>query len=126
MRNGRVHDCATSMHQGEEMVLTGAYNACPVCQAALAASPSEPIAERHCPRCQAGLWALVPPSGPVFFVRRPGQSCADFIAALAVPALGMSARQVASVLAGADSLDLVEFLAELQSAAVSLDQRPAK
>ena len=101
------------------MALSGAHNACPVCQAALAASPSEPIAERHCPRCQAGLWALFPPSGPVFFVRRPGQSCADFIAALAGPELRISGRDVASLLASADPLDVVEFLAELESAAVS-------
>ena len=103
---------------------TGARGGCPVCQVALAASPSEPIAERECPRCEAGLWTLSLPSGPTFFVRRPGQSCAEFIAALAGPAVGVSARDIALLLQDADPFDIVEFLAELETASGPLGQPP--
>jgi hypothetical protein len=95
---------------------TGTRGGCPVCKAALAVAPSELIAERQCPRCAAALWALNLPSGPLFCVRRPGQSSAEFIAELAGRALGLSAREAASLLIGADSLDLTELLAELDAA----------
>jgi hypothetical protein len=95
---------------------TGTRDGCPVCKTALGAAASEPIAERQCPRCAAALWALNLPSGPLFFVRRPDQSCAEFIAELAGPALGISAHQAASLLIGADRFDLTELLVELDTA----------
>lgn len=98
------------------MASAGAHDGCPICRTALAAAPSEPIAERRCPRCEAGLWVLALPSGPTFFVRRPGQSAAEFLAALAGPGLGLSAPDIASFLRGADSLDMVEFMEELEAA----------
>jgi hypothetical protein len=99
------------------MAPTGAHDRCPVCRTALAVEPSEPVTARRCPRCEADLWALALPSGPVFFVRRPGQSAAELIAALAGPGLGASAKDIASFLRGADRLDLVEFMDELEAAA---------
>ena len=98
------------------MGLTGARGGCPACKAALAAAPSEPIAERECPRCAAALWALDLPSGPLLCVRRPDQSCAELIAELAGPALGISAHEAASLLIGADRFDLTELLAEIDTA----------
>jgi hypothetical protein len=95
------------------MAPTGTRGGCPVCRTALDSAPAEPIAERRCPRCEAGLWALALPSGPEFFVRRPGQSCAEFITALAGSRLGLSERDISSFLRGADALDIVEFLEEL-------------
>jgi hypothetical protein len=50
----------------------------------------------------------------VFFVRRPGQSAAEFLAAMAGAGLGTSARDIASFMRGADSLDMVEFMAEVE------------
>lgn len=95
---------------------TGTRDGCPVCKAALGAAPSEPIAEHRCPRCEAALWALNLPSGPLFCVRRPDQSCAAFIAELAGPALGISEQEAASLLIGADRFDLTELLVELDTA----------
>jgi hypothetical protein len=98
------------------MATNGARDGCPFCRTPLAAGPSEPIAERQCPRCEAGLWALALPSGPVFFVRRPGQSAAEFLAVLGGPSFGASAHDIDSLLRSADSLDIVEFLQELDAA----------
>jgi len=99
------------------MAPTGAHDRCPVCRTALAGEPSGAVTARRCPRCEAELWTLALPSGPVFFVRRPGQSVAELIAALAGPGLGASARDIASFLRGADELDKVEFMEELEAAA---------
>ncbi len=107
------------------MGLNGTRGGCPVCKAALSAMPFEPIAERECPRCAAALWALNLPSGPLFCVRRPDQSCAEFIAELAGPALGISAHEAASLLIGADRFDLTELLAELDTANVRWDSSAA-
>jgi hypothetical protein len=46
-------------------------------------------------------------------IRRLGQSTSEFLAALAGPALGLSAANIDSFLRGADALDMVEFLREL-------------
>ena len=99
------------------MASTSARNVCPVCRTTLAATPFVPIAERQCPRCEAWLWALALPSGPKFFVRRPGQSAAEFLAVVAGPALGASARDIGSFLRGANLHEVVEFLNELEAAA---------
>src|SRR5437879_1633756 len=97
------------------MVPTGVRNGCPICRTALAA-PSDPIVERRCPRCEAELWALALPSGPTFFVRRPNQSSVELLAGLAGPGLGASAEDFASFLRGADLLDMVESLEDIEVA----------
>ncbi len=106
------------------MALTGSRLACPVCQAALAAAPSEPIVERQCPRCEAALWAIALPSAPMFFLRRPGQSAEEFLVELAAAALGMSEPDITSLMLNADSLDLLEFLAELDESFGPLGRSP--
>jgi hypothetical protein len=83
---------------------------------ALAVSFSGPIAQQRCQRREAELWALAFASGSVFFVRRPGGSAAEFIAALAGPALGATEPEIGSFLRCADRLDMVEFIAELEEA----------
>lgn len=98
------------------MAPAGVRLGCPACRTALAAEPSGTVAECRCPRCEAGLWALALPSGPVFFVRRPGQSAAEFVAALAGPGLGASAEDVVTFLRGADALDMAEFMEGLEAA----------
>ena len=87
---------------------------CPICRTALAGLHSELIAEARCPRCEADLWALALNAGPVFLVRRPGQSAAEFINALTV--LALSESDIVSSLRGADSLDLIEFTVEIEAA----------
>jgi acyl carrier protein len=52
----------------------------------------------------------------VFFVRRPDEPLADFLAVLAGPPLGLSAEQMAATLEGADSLDMVELVMEVEEA----------
>jgi hypothetical protein len=91
-------------------------NCCPVCQAALWAPDSEVIGQRSCPRCSAELWVLGGSAGPLFFLRRPGQSRYRFLAALAAPLYGLPADKLEIGLMGADSLDLVEAVWEIEEA----------
>jgi len=105
------------------MVPTCARDGCPFCRSALAAAGSEAVAEKSCPRCGADLWVLVLSSGPWFFVRRPDQTIAEFLFALAGSKLGMSVHDISSILRSADSLDTVEILEELGAAAGLLGHR---
>jgi hypothetical protein len=98
------------------MARNGLPNRCPVCRAALAAPPAAVHGERDCPRCGAGLWFLLFSDGPTFFVRRPGESVHDLIADLAGPRLGLTSVQVKDMLQGADSLDVVELVMEIEDA----------
>jgi hypothetical protein len=98
------------------MMPTEGPQACPVCRATLWADPSRPIAQQRCPRCGAELWALGLPSGPIFFLRRPDQSLAEFLVTTAGPRLGASTEEIDSFFLDADSLDTVEFLVEWAAA----------
>lgn len=92
------------------------FGRCPVCRTVLSTVSDEAIAEARCPRCEAGLWLLNFSVGPCFFVRRPGQTPAQFLALLAGEGLGASAEDIAEFLRDADSLEKVEFLLELELA----------
>jgi hypothetical protein len=96
--------------------VTGARGSCPACRAALWTPASEPVGQRRCPRCGADLWILMLSRGPVFFPRRQGESLADLLFALGGPALGTCARELEEVLQGADHLDVVEILSDLEEA----------
>ena len=98
------------------MGLTGERGHCPVCRAALWAPPGELLGRRDCPRCGADLWVVGFSQGPAFFPRRPGQSLADLLAALAGPQPGYSAAEIAAALESADDLDIVELLMEVEEA----------
>ena len=85
-------------------------NRCPLCRAALWAPDNEAIGSKSCPRCGAELWVLVASAGPVFYLRQTGQSKPAFLAALS----GISADEMEKLLQGADSLDLVELVMEIE------------
>lgn len=90
--------------------MTGERNHCPVCQAALWAPAAETIGTRQCPRCSAELWALQFSEAPAFFVRSPGQALPEFLAAL----MGITATEMEAALRGADDLDLVELVLDVE------------
>jgi hypothetical protein len=96
------------------MTKSWADSRCPLCRAALWAPDTEAIAPRVCPRCGAELWVLVGSVSPAFYLRRPGQSKASFLAALAGPLYGLSAEKMEHTLKRADSLDLVELVMEIE------------
>ena len=96
------------------MDVTGARGRCPACRAALWAPDKELIGQRQCPRCGADLWVLQFSGGPVFFPRRPGESLGELLSALGGPALGYCAGELEVLLPGADHLDVVELLWELE------------
>jgi hypothetical protein len=91
-------------------------NRCPLCRAALWAPAPVAIDSKTCPRCGADLWVLEGREGPMFFVRRPGQSRYGFLAALLAPLHGLSTDEMEALLKGADSLDLVEMVLDVEDA----------
>ena len=91
-------------------------NRCPLCRAALWAPDDKVVATKKCPRCGADLWVLVVLDGPVFFLRQPGQTRIAFLAALTAPLLGKSEEEMTVVLEGADSLDIVELIMDIEDA----------
>ncbi|MCI0378742.1 MAG: hypothetical protein L0215_14130 [Gemmataceae bacterium] len=94
-------------------------NRCPVCRTALWAPDSDTISTKKCPRCGAELWVLVGSKGPVFFARPPGQTKRQFLAALGAAIYGTTPEEMETQLKDADSLDIVEFVMELEDAAGS-------
>jgi hypothetical protein len=98
------------------MAVTGARGRCPACRAALAVPPGELLGERQCPRCSADLWVVAFSRGPVLFPRRPGETSADLLAALAGPVLGTCASDLQAMMEGADHFDLMELLWEVEEA----------
>lgn len=97
------------------MDITGAHASCPVCRVALWAPASELIGRLRCPRCSADLWVLALSRGPVFFPGRPGESLADLLIALD-PTVSSAAAELEAALRGADQLDVVEVLWEVEEA----------
>jgi hypothetical protein len=95
------------------MALPG-ENRCPLCETALWAPKTETLGSKRCPRCGAELWVLMGSAGPLFFMREPGQSKLSFLAVLAAPLYDMSLEETEAMLKGADSLDLVEFVMEIE------------
>jgi hypothetical protein len=98
------------------MTPTGMPAHCPVCRASLWAPDLTAHGARDCPRCRAELWFLEFSRGPVFFVRRPGQPLADFLADLAGGRLGLGPAEFQAFLDRADCLDLVELMFEIEQA----------
>jgi hypothetical protein len=93
----------------------GTRNGCPVCRAALSAPADTPFGPARCPRCGGELWFVVFSVGPVFFIRRPGESVYHLLAGLAWPEGGRTAEQAEEVFRAADSLDVVEMLMEVEA-----------
>lgn len=91
-------------------------NKCPVCGAALWAPTLPSIGEKQCPRCRSDLCYLVFSVGPIFFVRKPGQSLVQLISELAAPALDLSVEELESLIRRADSLELVEIVIQIEMA----------
>jgi hypothetical protein len=112
-------DCTLVRTEGRRaMDLTGAHHRCPLCGAALSAPDDKPIGQLSCPRCGAALWVLAFSEGPACFIQRRGESEADLLFRL-YPTLMRSAREWERTLKGADSLDLVEVLLEIEERMLS-------
>jgi len=91
----------------------GTLGHCPICRATLPL-PRDVYGETRCPRCSAQLWHLVFTSGPTFFVRHAGKTIYDLLAAVAGD--GFCATEIERILRDADSLDIAEFLSEIEDA----------
>ena len=94
----------------------GSLEHCPGCRATLSV-PKQVYGETRCPRCSCQLWHLTLASGMTLFVRRPGETIYDLLADLAGSRHGLTAADIERTLKDADSLDVSEFLLELEDAA---------
>ena len=63
--------------------------------------------------CSSQLWHVSLPSGPRFFVRGADESIYDVMAGLADSRHGFTARTLEESLRSADTLDVIEILAQL-------------
>lgn len=100
------------------MAATGAYDRCPLCRAVLWNAALLNLDERQCPRCGAELWVVLFSRGPAYFIRRPGENKHEFLhelfAAIAGPDSGLKPSDIEAAIKGMDSLDMTEFIAELE------------
>jgi len=78
--------------------------------------PKDIYGETRCPRCSCQLWTLTLASGPTFFVQRTGETIYDLLVDLADSRHGFTAADLERALNDADSLDVAEFLLELEDA----------
>jgi len=69
------------------------------------------MGSKKCPRCGADLWVFV---GSLFCVRQPGQTQQRFLAELVAPNFKLSVEQAEVIIQGADSLDLVEIIMDVE------------
>jgi hypothetical protein len=101
------------------MAVSGERNCCPFCRTSLWASASERWSRKRCPRCAAELWVVAFSDLAMFFVRQPGETSHEFLASLAAlvwPEDGFSDSDVKAALSSMDSLDLLEFIFEVEKA----------
>ncbi len=109
------------------MAVTGEWNRCPFCRTPLWAGASERWILKPCPRCGAELWVVGFSAGAMFFMRQPGQSLHDFVASLAAlvcPKFGVTGREVKAELGRMDSLDLLDFVFQVEEAMQSDQGEP--
>lgn len=78
--------------------------------------PMSSFGESSCPRCSARLWHLCLPCAPRFLVCQPGESIYQAMASLAGSRRGFSAKELEANLKEADQLDVLELLADLETA----------
>jgi acyl carrier protein len=88
----------------------GESNVCPVCGSVIRVEPSRPPGDAPCPKCGQLLW---------FAATRIGPERATTFCEVLGQMLGVDARQLAASTSfiedlGADSLDLVELMMELE------------
>jgi acyl carrier protein len=91
----------------------GVPNRCPICDSSLCIEPSQPACDAPCPSCGTLLW-FASPSGLVY----ESKTVAPILDRIC-ECLGVSKEQVTSDTSfindlGADSLDTVELLMELE------------
>jgi acyl carrier protein len=97
----------------------GEPNRCPVCRKAVCIEPSAPSADAPCPHCGTLLWFLRTPTGVQIYSDENILRIRDEILQAFHEKLGIPAHQYASLTSlrdglALDSLDLVEFIMELE------------
>ncbi|MEM9660399.1 MAG: phosphopantetheine-binding protein [Planctomycetota bacterium] len=97
----------------------GEPNRCPVCLASIVIEPSSVFGDAVCPRCGSLLWFLNLPTEARVFERSDSDEVRNRVAAIVARQLGVDPRRVEENEAllnglGADSLDVVELVMDLE------------
>ena len=90
-----------------------AMGKCPACQAKLPTSESDPWWEIRCPRCLAELMCLQFSAGSVYFIRKHGESTAQFLGRHL--GSGTDLQDFAASLESMDPFDRAELVADIES-----------
>ena len=99
----------------------GVPNRCPVCGAEICLEPSQPSGDAPCPNCGTLLWFIATPDGRLCYESAAVASLRDRIEEIVCANLGVNREQMKLDLllrehVGADSLDIVELIMELEEA----------
>lgn len=96
----------------------GEPNSCPVCRSEIVTEPSQPSGDAPCPKCGALLWFIKSDRGVHYLESDKIAQIRDKIVEAIRKHLGGAPKQVADSTsfddAGADSLDIVELVMELE------------
>lgn len=97
----------------------GVPNHCPICNTSICIEPSHPPGDAPCPNCGTLLWFFNTSAGMRFYESKAVAPIRDKILQTICENLGVNKEQVASTTSftedvGADSLDIVELVMELE------------
>jgi acyl carrier protein len=122
-RNAGYELCAGIKHclQCPRMVASsrtpeGTPNRCPVCRKSIQIEPSEPFGDAPCPHCGCLLWFVTSASGTRYFsAEDAGQISKRLAEKLGIDEAALRDFQRSWQDLGADSLDMVELVMELEN-----------
>ncbi len=92
----------------------GEPNRCPVCGSEVCIEPSKPTGEAPCPRCGVLLWFLALPEGVRLFDDQTAERFRGAITGVLAEFFQTSEEDAWERVTGADSLELVEVVLELE------------
>lgn len=97
----------------------GEHNHCPICHAHVCIEPSHPPGDAPCPHCGSLLWFGQTSSGMRCYDSRTAAPLAQDLIQIVCENLGVNRNQVSDATTflkdiGADSLDIVELMMELE------------
>ena len=93
----------------------GTPNRCPVCGSEVLIEPSGPFGDAPCPRCGALLWFLALPDAIRLFEEEAARNFQEATRGIVAKYFAVSEDRAWREEIGADSLDLVELVMELEA-----------
>ena len=97
----------------------GVPNQCPICKNTIQLEPSVPFGDAPCPNCGSLLWFIATNASIRFFARDESSAAKERATSIAAEILGIDEKELLASPhswneLGADSLDTVELVMELE------------